>query len=73
VLKNITLSADEELIRRARQEADRRGTSLNAQFRQRLVAFTEQEHIACEFNDLMERLSYAQADGGFTREELNAR
>jgi hypothetical protein len=34
MLKNITLSADEELIRKAREKAQKEHTTLNASFRQ---------------------------------------
>jgi hypothetical protein len=73
MLKNITLSADERLIARAREEAERHGTTLNAEFRVWLAAFVEQEQTAKQYHELMERLGYAQPGGRFTREELNAR
>jgi len=73
VLKNITLSADEQLISRARQEAERRGTTLNAEFRVWLAAFAEQERAAHGYQDLMARLGYAHPGRRFSREELNER
>lgn len=73
MLKNITLSAEERLIARARDEAERRGTTLNAEFRMWLANFVEQEHTAHEYRDLMRRLDYAIPGQGFTREDLNAR
>jgi hypothetical protein len=73
VLKNITLSADELLIARAREEAERRGTTLNAEFRLWLVAFVQQERTASGYQELMARLGYAQPGRHFTREELNER
>jgi hypothetical protein len=73
MLKNITLSAEEDLIARAREEAERRGTTLNAEFRLWLAAFTEQERTARGYNELMHRLAYARADRHFSREELNER
>jgi hypothetical protein len=71
VLKNITLSADELLIARAREEAERQGTTLNAEFRLWLAAFVEQERTASGYQELMARLGYAQPGRHFTREELN--
>ena len=73
MLKNITLSADEQLIARAREEAERHGTTLNAEFRLWLAAFVEQERAAQGYQELMGRLEYAQPGRHFTREELNAR
>ena len=73
MLKNITLSADEHVIARAREEADRRGTTLNAQFRVWLAAFTEQERTAQSYQELMARLGYARPDRRFSRGELNER
>ena len=73
MLKNITLSAEERLIAQARDEAGRRGTTLNAAFRQWLSAFVEQERTAQGYQDLMSRLDYARPGRRFTREELDER
>jgi hypothetical protein len=73
MLKNITLSADEELIARAREEAQNRGTTLNDQFRVWLAEFVEQERAAHDYQELMARLGYAHPGGRFSREELNER
>jgi hypothetical protein len=73
MLKNITLSADEELVARARAEAQKRGTTLNEQFREWLAELTGQERAAQGYQDLMARLGYARAGGRFSREELNER
>ncbi len=73
MLKNITLSADEQAIARAREEADKRGTTLNAEFRLWLSAFVQQEQAAQGYQQLMTRLGYARSGRVFTREELNDR
>lgn len=73
MLKNITLSADDQLIALARQEAEQRGTTLNAEFRLWLAAFVEQEKAARGYRELMARLDYALPGRRFSREELNAR
>jgi hypothetical protein len=73
MLKNITLSADEQLIARAREEAARRGTTLNAEFRLWLAAFAEQERVAHGYQELMARLGYAYPGRRFSREELSER
>jgi hypothetical protein len=73
MLKNITLSADQDLIARAREEAQARGTTLNEEFRAWLATFVEQEKRAQGFQELMSRLEYAHPGRHFTREDLNAR
>jgi hypothetical protein len=73
MLKNITLSAEEGLIVKAREEAEARGTTLNAEFRIWLAAFAEQERAARGYQELMARLDYARSGGRFSREELNGR
>ena len=73
MLKNVTLSAEEQLIARAREEADRRGTTLNAEFRVWLAAFVEQERAAQGYREVMARLGYARPGRRFSRDELNAR
>ncbi|MBN1630307.1 MAG: hypothetical protein JW990_11115 [Thermoleophilia bacterium] len=65
--------AEEHANARAREEAERRGTTLNAEFRLWLAAFVEQERAAHGYHDLMARLDYARPGRCFTREELNAR
>lgn len=73
MLKNITLSAAEELIARARDEAQARGTTLNSEFRLWLAAYVEQERTAQSYRELMTRLDYVRPGGRFTRDDLNAR
>jgi hypothetical protein len=73
MLKNITLSADEELIAGARERAERQGTTLNAEFRSWLQHFVAQEEAARDYQELMRILSYGRPGGAFTREDLNAR
>ncbi len=73
MLKNITLSADEELIRKAREKALREHTTLNASFRKWLESYVSAEARARNFDDLMHSMSYVQAGKKFTREEMNER
>ncbi len=73
MLKNITLSADEELIALAREKASRQGTTVNSQFRLWLRAFIEQEQASHNYRELMHELDYASPGRRFTRDELNAR
>jgi len=71
MLKNITLSADEALIERARQRAEAESTTLNAEFRQWLAQYAEHPQSAVDFQALMAHLNYAQPGKAFSREELN--
>jgi hypothetical protein len=72
-VKNITLSADENLIEEARRVAQSNHTTLNAAFRDWLADFTAQQGNAHEFDALMNRLSYVTIDRKFTRDEMNER
>ena len=73
MVKNITLSADEGLIRRAREKAARDSSSLNAQFRQWLEGYVEPEQAANDYRELMQRLGTNRAGRKFTRDEMNER
>ncbi len=71
--KNITLSADERLIRKARKKAQREHTTLNAQFRQWLEKYIGMGMNSNDYRNLMKRLSYAEPTKRYSREELNER
>jgi len=72
-MKNVTLSADEDVIERARLMARSRRTTLNAAFREWLVQYTAKAGSAREFDGLMERLRHVRAGRRFSREEMNER
>jgi plasmid stability protein len=73
-MKNITLSAPEELIEKARQRAANKGTTLNNEFREWLKAQTiSGEDRVANYEQLMKKLSYVNAGRKFTREEMNER
>jgi hypothetical protein len=72
-VKNITLSADENLIEQAREAAAAQHTTLNAAFREWLKDFSGRERRAREFDELMERLKGFSVDRKYTREEMNER
>jgi hypothetical protein len=73
MLKNITLSAEEELIRKARDKARKERTTLNARFREWLKRYVSADRHITDFEALMESLSYANSGRSFTRDELNER
>jgi len=72
-MKNLTFSADEDLIEKARLIARSQRRSLNAAFREWLEQFTASEGDAESFDALMKNLRNVDAGGHFTRDELNER
>jgi predicted transcriptional regulator len=72
-MKNITLSADEDLIERARLIARGQRRTLNDAFRQWLAQFAQTTGDAQNFDALMQRLQGVDAGRSFSREELNER
>ncbi len=74
MIKNITLSAPEELIEEARKKAIQEGTSLNSRFREWLSQYLGGQKRVEDYKKLMERLSYVQApEKKPTRDEMNER
>ena len=73
MLKNITLSAEEELIRRAREKAKREHSTLNANFRRWLRQYVNRNNKPDDVRALMESLKYARPGRKFSRDELNER
>jgi len=73
MLRNITLSADENLIEQARRRAEDQKTTLNAEFRRWLALYVEVPQTNSNLSALMDRLSYAKPGKAFTRDELNER
>ncbi len=73
-MKNITFSADEDLIRKAREKALREHQSLNKLFRRWLEEWTRENERVDDFDDLMRRLrENCEAGRTFSRDELNER
>lgn len=72
-MKNITLSADEDLIERARSVARARRTTLNAAFREWLAQFTAASGDVQGYDALMKRLKHVDAGRHFNRDEMNER
>jgi len=72
-MKNITLSADEQLIEQARLLAKSQHKTLNAMFREWLAQFTAQSGGTQEFDALMKRLKHVRAGRRFSRDEMNER
>ncbi len=72
-MKNITLSADEDLIERARMIARSQRRTLNEIFREWLTQFTQSAGDAQTFDALMNHLRHVDAGRPFTRDEMNER
>lgn len=73
-MKNVTLSADEHLIERARQTARAENRTLNDAFREWLEEYTSRNGDLEQYDRLMNRLrGHVVAGRKFTREEMNER
>ena len=76
IMKNITLSAQDDLIDKARRIATTRNSSLNIMFREWLEGLnnshaqnTEEDRL----KDLWEKTNYARVGKKLSREEMNER
>lgn len=72
MLKNITFSAEEELIRKAREKALAEKTTLNVVFRRWLKQYADRKKEQ-EIDMVMESVDYAVSGRKFTRDEMNER
>jgi len=72
MLKNITFTAEEEVIRRARARAKSEHSTLNLKFRDWLLRYSGMDQQR-DLEELFDRLSYADPGRKFTREEMNER
>ncbi len=73
MIKNITLSADEQLIQKARKKARQEHKTLNEYFRQWLKQYVSNNTKTNNYFAFMDSLNYAGPGKKFTREELNER
>lgn len=74
-MKNVTLSADEQLIEAARARARANHTTLNAEFRRWLAEYAAGEERVTLHQALLKSLRAKVKTGGrrFSREEMNDR
>lgn len=72
-MKNITFSASEALIEKARLKAKKENTSLNKRFREWLEQYANRGEDHQKFNLLMKQLDYVRSGKTFSRDELNER
>lgn len=75
MLRNITLSANEELIALARKKAEAAQSTLNAEFRQWLSSYVsaQDEAAVSKFREVMQQLQGLNSGRSFTRDEMNER
>lgn len=75
MLRNITLSADEQLISRAREKAVATQTTLNVEFRKWLETYagTQDEAAVTRFRNVMAQFANLDAGRSFSRDEMNER
>lgn len=75
MLRNITLSADEQLINRARKKAAAEQTTLNVEFRNWLTSYagTQDEAALSRFRDVVKQFANIDPGRSFTRAEMNER
>lgn len=73
LVRNITLSAEENLIEQARLVAQSRHTTLNAAFREWLEQYSAQSGGGAAIESLMRRLKHIKSSGPYSRDELNER
>lgn len=74
-MRNITFSADEQLIEAARARARERHTTLNEEFRRWLADYAARDEVAARAMATIRELQGHYSTGGrrFTRDELNER
>ena len=72
-MKNVTLSAEQSLIERARLVARAQHRTLNAAFREWLQQYAVQAGGGAAMDALMRRLKHVRSSGPYTRDEMNAR
>jgi hypothetical protein len=72
-MKNITLSADENLIEQARIVAQGRHTTLNSAFREWLEQYAAQSGAGAAVEAMMRRLRHIRSAGPYTRDDMNER
>lgn len=73
IMKNVTFSADEKLIEKARTRALGEHRTLNTAFREWLERYAGTSKGGAEFDLLMRSLAHVKFTRKFTRDEMNAR
>ena len=66
-MKNITFTAEESLIEKARNKARKENSSLNKRFREWLKHYAADDLSKENYKDLMQKLDYANPGRKFSR------
>ena len=75
-MRNITLSATDQLIDQARDKARAQGVTLNDEFRKWLASYVQVgdgQSAVDRFRSVMQAMPHADAGRTFNREEMNER
>jgi uncharacterized membrane protein YebE (DUF533 family) len=72
-LQNITLSAEQKLIERARKKAAAKHSTLNSEFRRWLEQYADSPQTVDDLVAFMEQFAYTVPGGTFSRDDLNER
>ena len=75
-MRNITLSAADQLIDQARDKARAQGVTLNDEFRKWLASYVQAndgQNAVNHFRSVMQSLPQLDAGRTFTRDEMNER
>lgn len=72
-MKNITLSADERLLEKAREKARLEHRSFNDAFRAWLAEWTGSVDRVADYDAMMNQLESRESRGPYTRDEMNER
>lgn len=73
MLRNLTISAEADLIDRARARARSEGTTLTDELRQWLTQYASEDAAVARFRATLSRLGHVDAGRKFNRDELNER
>jgi len=73
MLRNVTLTAEERMIDRAREKARRERRTLNAAFREWLSRYGGATGAGEGYREIMRTLAKVSARRKFSRDELNER
>lgn len=75
IVKNITFSADEDMIEQARAVARSQRRTLNEAFREWLEQYSSMDRSAAvlQYDELMKQLAHVNSGRRFTRDEMNER
>jgi hypothetical protein len=73
MLTNVTVSAENTLIKKAKEKAHKENKTLNSLFNEWLSRYIRDSNPADEYEEFMARAKYANPGKKFSREEMNAR